>query len=70
MAGRNIDAASGLQHIWGYAVGLNMTRCDRQRGDLREIIWRAPEIIAQLSRQYALRPSGLIYAGTQPVSAR
>ncbi|MBI1201124.1 MAG: FAA hydrolase family protein [Rhodopseudomonas sp.] len=111
--GRNIDMASALNHVWGYAIGLDMTRRDRQRdardlqlpwepgksfdesapcgalhpaanighpatgaitlavngveqqrGDLREMIWRVPEIIAQLSRQYVLRPGDLIYTGT------
>ena len=36
LAGRNIDVASALQHIWGYAVGLDMTRRDRQR-DARDL---------------------------------
>lgn len=28
--GRNIDAARALEHVWGYAVGLDMTRRDLQ----------------------------------------
>lgn len=28
--GRNIPAASALEHVWGYAVGLDMTRRDLQ----------------------------------------
>src|SRR5471030_1612684 len=28
--GSNIDAADALQHVWGYAVGLDMTRRDLQ----------------------------------------
>jgi len=28
--GKNIKAADALKHIWGYAVGLDMTRRDRQ----------------------------------------
>ena len=28
--GRNIPAATALQHVWGYAVGLDMTRRDLQ----------------------------------------
>ena len=28
------------------------------------MIWRVPEIVAQLSRQYVLRPGDLIYTGT------
>lgn len=113
VSGRNIDIASALDHVWGYAVGLDMTRRDRQRdardlqlpwesgksfdesapcgplhpvstvghpsdgaitlavngaerqrGNLREMIWRVPEIVAQLSRQYVLRSGDLIYTGT------
>ncbi len=30
MGGRNIRAADALQHVWGYAVGLDMTRRDLQ----------------------------------------
>jgi fumarylpyruvate hydrolase len=29
-AGRNIDPANALAHVWGYAVGLDMTRRDLQ----------------------------------------
>ena len=29
-AGQNISAADALQHVWGYAVGLDMTRRDLQ----------------------------------------
>src|SRR5258706_8308123 len=28
--GRNIQAASALEHVWGYAVGIDMTRRDLQ----------------------------------------
>ena len=111
--GRNIDAASALEHVWGYGIGIDLTRRDRQRdmrdlqlpwesgksfdysapcgpihpaaavghpasgaitlsvngeehqrGDLKEMIWNVPEIVAQLSRQYALRVGDLIMTGT------
>jgi fumarylpyruvate hydrolase len=29
-SGKNIDAAQALEHIWGYAIGLDMTRRDLQ----------------------------------------
>src|SRR4051794_111881 len=29
--GRNIPAASALEHVWGYTLGLDMTRRDLQR---------------------------------------
>jgi len=41
-AGRNITAADAKSHIWGYAVGIDFTRRDRQRDarDLR-LPWEA-----------------------------
>lgn len=113
IAGAHIATADALTHVLGYAVGLDMTRRDRQRdaqarklpwepgksfdhsapcsairrpqtighpasgkialsvngtprqsGDLTEMIWKLPEIIAQLSRQYHLYPGDLIFTGT------
>ena len=111
--GRDIDVASALDHVWGYAVGIELTRRDRQRdardlqlpweagksfdhsapcgpiypvssvghpaagaitlavngkehqrGDLKEMIWNVPEIVAQLSRQMTLKVGDLIMTGT------
>ncbi|TAK86085.1 MAG: FAA hydrolase family protein [Betaproteobacteria bacterium] len=111
--GRNIALSDALEHVFGYAVGLDMTRRDRQReagrkglpweigksfdysapcgaicpaakvghpatgairllvdGRLRQdsdislMIWKTPEIIANLSRQYELQPGDLIFTGT------
>ena len=111
--GRNIDVAKALDHVWGYAVGIELTRRDRQRdardlqlpweagksfdhsapcgpiypaakvghpaagaitlavngaehqrGDLKEMIWNVPEIVAQLSRQMTLKVGDLIMTGT------
>src|SRR5690606_25884266 len=36
----------------------------RQRGDLRQMIWNVPEIVAQLSRLYRLVPGDLVMTGT------
>lgn len=112
-AGRNIDAGEALEYIWGYAVGIDLTRRDRQReardlklpweagksfdasapcgaiapardarhfsgcaitlsvngiekqrGDIGQMIWTVPEIVAQLSQQIKLEPGDLIYTGT------
>ena len=111
--GADIPEAKALSHIYGYAVGLDMTRRDlqgeakktgrpwevgkafaqaapctavhpvsaighpaeghiwlninghqRQRGDLKELIWSVPEIIAHLSRLFVLAPGDLIFTGT------
>jgi fumarylpyruvate hydrolase len=111
--GEAIDAGDALDHVWGYAAGVDLTRRDRQNeakkagqpwdvskafdysapvgaltpkaqagekssgriwlavngetkqnADLREMIWSTPEIIAALSRSWALRPGDLIFTGT------
>jgi len=110
-----IDIAPGdaLEYVFGYAIGIDMTRRDRQReyrermlpweigkafdqsapcgplhlaaqsghlsagaialsvngklrqsGDLKQMIWNVPEIIANLSTQYVLKPGDLIFTGT------
>ena len=111
--GANIRAADALQHIYGYAVGLDMTRrdlqdqakalrrpweaakafdhsapCSRvvpagrighpdrgaiwldvngkrvQSSDISALIWKIPEIIAELSTLFTLAPGDLIFTGT------
>ena len=112
-AGIDIPAAQAQGHIFGYAVGLDMTRRDlqgeakklgrpwdmgkgfdasapiapihpavktgpidrgriwldvngtrRQAGDLADMIWSVPEMIAELSGLVALMPGDLIFTGT------
>jgi fumarylpyruvate hydrolase len=112
-AGRAIQVDDALDHVYGYAVGNDLTRRDlqtaaresgkpwdvakgfdrsapisaihpvsdvghprrgaiwlkvngaeRQRADLAEMIWKVPEIIAELSTYYALAPGDLIFTGT------
>jgi fumarylpyruvate hydrolase len=36
----------------------------RQRGDLAEMIWKVPEIIAMLSTLFELQPGDLVFTGT------
>jgi fumarylpyruvate hydrolase len=111
--GRDIPLASALAHVFGYAVGNDLTRRDlqfaareqgrpwdvskgfdssapvsairpvadaghveggsiwlevngepRQRASLSEMIWSVPEIIAELSTYFELRPGDLIFTGT------
>lgn len=111
--GGDIPAAQALKHIFGYAVGLDMTRRDlqgeakklgrpwevgkafdkaapcseiaraseighpakgaitldvngarRQAGDIAQMIWSVPEIIAHLSGLFELRPGDIIFTGT------
>jgi fumarylpyruvate hydrolase len=111
--GANIPPERALDHVYGYAVGLDMTRRDlqaeakkmgrpwdvgkafdgsapctairpvaeighpakgaiwlevngapRQRGDLAQLIWKIPEMIAYLSTVFTLAPGDLIFTGT------
>ncbi|MBN8963114.1 MAG: fumarylacetoacetate hydrolase family protein [Rhizobiales bacterium] len=111
--GRNIPADKALEHIYGYAVGIDLTRRDlqgaakkkerpweigksfensapcgalqpaarighpakgriwlsvngteKQKGDLTELIWSVPEIIAKLSEQVTLDAGDIILTGT------
>jgi len=111
--GADIDPAKALDLVWGYGVGLDLTRRDlqavakdsgrpwdmakgfdasapcsdlvpaatlghpqdariwlevngqlKQEGNLNEMIWSIPEVIATLSRLVTLAPGDLIYTGT------
>jgi len=111
--GTNIAVESALDHVFGYAVGLDMTRRDlqgeakklgrpweigksfdksapctplvpaseighpsegaiwlkvngdtKQEGDLNQMIWKTPEMIAILSRYFELAPGDIIMTGT------
>ena len=111
--GSNIAVEDALSHVYGYAIGLDLTRRDvqaeakkaarpwatakafalsapigaivpastlghlksgrltatvngapRQDGDLSDMIWSVPEIIAHLSRWFVLAPGDLIFTGT------
>ncbi len=111
--GRSIPEATALDHVYGYAIGIDLTRRDRQvdmrkrmlpweagkafdrsapcgpvhpaatprpspvgrhqprrqrrrrqRGDLSQMIWNVPEIVAKLSQDYALEAGDIIMSGT------
>ncbi len=110
--GRDIPVERSLQHVYGYAVGNDLTRRDlqlvarekgrpwdmgkgfdrsacvsaitpasaghvksgriwlsvneqpRQNADLSDMIWKTPEIIAELSTLVELRAGDLIFTGT------
>jgi fumarylpyruvate hydrolase len=111
--GKDIAQDKALAHVFGYAVGLDMTRRDlqgeakklgrpwevgkafesaapcseimpasaighpaqgavwlkvngepRQKGDLNQLIWKVPEMIAYLSGLFELRAGDLIFSGT------
>lgn len=111
--GADIDPANALDHVYGYAVGVDLTRRDlqmasrkkeqpweigksfdqsapcsalrpateighptkariwlkvngetRQDGDIAQMIWNTPEIIAKLSQQVSLGAGDIIMTGT------
>lgn len=111
--GTNIRVDVALDHVWGYAVSLDMTRRDlqaeakkagrpweiskafersapvgtlqpvskvghlpngrvelkvngavRQEGDLNQMIWKVPEMIAYLSEYFELQAGDVIMSGT------
>lgn len=111
--GVNISRASALDHVYGYAAGLDMTRRDlqfaardkgrpwdpakgfdqsapisaihraadighpsagaiwfevngeiKQKGDLKDMLWPIPDVVAFLSQLFELQAGDLIYTGT------
>ncbi len=111
--GLNIKESEALEHVYGYAVGLDMTRRDlqlsmrkigrpwcwgkafdnsapigeitpvaqcghidkgqiwldvngerQQDGDINQLIWSVPDVIAHLTQSIALAPGDLIMTGT------
>jgi fumarylpyruvate hydrolase len=46
------------------AITLAVNGVEKQRGDLSDMIWSVPEVVANLSQYYHLQPGDLIYTGT------
>jgi fumarylpyruvate hydrolase len=59
-----IHRASEIGHPSKGAITLHVDGAERQRGDLEQLIWNVPEIIANLSDSYRLAPGDLIMTGT------
>ncbi len=59
-----IAAASRIGHPAGGAITLAVNGAPRQSGDLAEMIWDVPHIVAYLSGLVALKPGDLIFTGT------
>jgi len=51
-------------HVEGGSIWLEVNGEPRQRASLSEMIWSVPEIIAELSTYFELRPGDLIFTGT------
>jgi fumarylpyruvate hydrolase len=46
------------------AIWLEVNGETRQRANLSEMIWSVPEIVAELSTYFELRPGDLVFTGT------
>ena len=56
--------ASLIGHPASGAIQLHVNGQLRQNGQLQDMIWSVPEIVANLSHYYHLQPGDLIYTGT------
>ncbi len=72
-SGKAFDFAAPVSHILprGQApllahgeIALNVNDSERQRGDLSDMIWSIPEVLAHLSRLWELQPGDLVFTGT------
>jgi fumarylpyruvate hydrolase len=55
---------ASLGHLDRGRIWLEVNGEPRQRGDIQDLIWKVPEIIAELSALYQLQPGDLIFTGT------
>jgi len=60
----SIHPATDTGYLDHGAISMSVNGEARQRGDLADMIWSVPEIIAELSRLYTLKPGDLIFTGT------
>ena len=56
--------ASAIGHPSAGAIWLDVNGARRQSGDLDQMIWKVPEMIAYLSGLFTLRPGDVIFTGT------
>jgi fumarylpyruvate hydrolase len=59
-----IVVASESGHIASGKICLSVNDEVRQTGDIGDLIWSVPELIADLSKYYHLQPGDLLYTGT------
>jgi fumarylpyruvate hydrolase len=59
-----IVPAAVIGHPVRGRISLDVNGEPRQRGDLDQMIWKTPEIIASLSRLFTLAPGDLVMTGT------
>ena len=59
-----VHPVDAVGHPSSGTIWLKVNGMDRQRADLKQMIWTVPEIIAELSKYYCLLPGDLIFTGT------
>lgn len=59
-----ITPAAQSGHLRNGRIWLKVNGQLRQQGDLSDLIWSVPEVIAELSTLFELQPGDLIYTGT------
>jgi fumarylpyruvate hydrolase len=59
-----IRRAADIGHVERGAIWLEVNGETRQRANLSEMIWNVPEIVAELSTYFELRPGDLVFTGT------
>ena len=59
-----IHAVADVGHIRSGEITLSVNGEVRQRGDIADLIWSVPEVIAELSTLFDLCPGDLIFSGT------
>lgn len=59
-----LTPATSIGHKANGTIELAVNGETRQKGDLNQMIWSVPEMLAILSRSFALRPGDLIMTGT------
>jgi len=59
-----VHPVAGIGHPAKGAIRLDVNGQRRQDGNLDQMIWKVPEMIAYLSRLFTLAPGDLIFSGT------
>ena len=59
-----LQRASIIGHPSSGAITLAVNGSPKQSSDISRMIWKVPEIIANLSSSYRLEPGDLIFTGT------
>lgn len=59
-----VHTAAEIGHPGEGTIRLTISGTIRQDGNLNQMIWKVPEMIAYLSRLFTLKPGDLIFAGT------